>query len=187
MFAVWLMFGVLGIPSARSSASATSNCPGSPRSRSSTVRSGGCPGILADRVGGRLVMTVMLAATPSRRSWYPPLTTTSNCSSGVPRRTGGQRLQRRHRGPAPWWPFQHQGFALGVFGAGNVGASVTKFIGPALIAAVPAAGFWGSSPAGASSLPLHGAADHGGGDVVHRPRHDIVPGQGRSLASMLRR
>ena len=38
---------------------------------------------------------------------------------------------------------QHQGLALGIFGAGNVGASVTKFIGPALIVAVPAAGFMG--------------------------------------------
>ncbi len=42
-----------------------------------------------------------------------------------------------------WWPQSRQGFALGVFGAGNVGASLTKFIGPALIAAVPAAGFLG--------------------------------------------
>ena len=39
---------------------------------------------------------------------------------------------------AAWSARERQGFALGVFGAGNVGASVTKLIGPALIALVPA-------------------------------------------------
>ena len=34
-------------------------------------------------------------------------------------------------GTPPGTPRERQGFALGVFGAGNVGASVTKFIGPA--------------------------------------------------------
>ena len=38
---------------------------------------------------------------------------------------------------AAWSARERQGFALGVFGAGNVGASVTKLIGPALIALVP--------------------------------------------------
>jgi NNP family nitrate/nitrite transporter-like MFS transporter len=33
-----------------------------------------------------------------------------------------------------WFPRERQGFALGLFGAGNVGASATKFIGPAVIA-----------------------------------------------------
>ncbi|MDO8688188.1 MAG: MFS transporter, partial [Dehalococcoidales bacterium] len=42
-----------------------------------------------------------------------------------------------------WFPPERQGFALGVFGAGNVGASLTKFIGPPLLAIVPAAGFFG--------------------------------------------
>lgn len=34
-----------------------------------------------------------------------------------------------------WFSDSRKGFALGLFGAGNVGASVTKFIGPPLIAA----------------------------------------------------
>ena len=41
---------------------------------------------------------------------------------------------------AAWSSRERQGFALGMFGAGNVGASMTKLIGPALIALVPAAG-----------------------------------------------
>ena len=41
---------------------------------------------------------------------------------------------------AAWVDRERQGFALGMFGAGNVGASITKLIGPALIALVPAGG-----------------------------------------------
>src|SRR5262249_14378945 len=43
---------------------------------------------------------------------------------------------------AAWYPKDKQGLALGVFGAGNVGASVTKLFGPVLIALVPASGFF---------------------------------------------
>src|SRR5262249_54742563 len=56
-----------------------------------------------------------------------------------------------------WYPRAAQGFALGVFGAGNVGASVTKLIGPALITAVPAAGFYLAGihlPGGWRSIPI---------------------------------
>jgi NNP family nitrate/nitrite transporter-like MFS transporter len=42
-----------------------------------------------------------------------------------------------------WYEHKHLGFALGVFGAGNVGASVTKFIGPAVIASTSGAVFFG--------------------------------------------
>ena len=86
-----------------------------------------------------------------------------------------------------WWPQSRQGFALGVFGAGNVGASLTKFIGPALIAAVPAAGFLGGFVPGGwrfVPVPLHGPADRSGHRHVAL---DAPPGQqaqqGRSIGS----
>src|SRR3546814_14227160 len=56
-----------------------------------------------------------------------------------------------------WFPKEKQGTALGIFGAGNVGAAVTKFFAPfvlvafgcpavaqlwAAVLAVPAVGFW---------------------------------------------
>ena len=41
-----------------------------------------------------------------------------------------------------WFEKKEQGFALGIFGAGNVGASVTKIIGPTLIVAIPAVGLF---------------------------------------------
>src|SRR5690606_28990320 len=36
---------------------------------------------------------------------------------------------------AKWFDKQNQGFAMGIFGAGNAGAAVTKFVAPATIAA----------------------------------------------------
>ena len=48
-----------------------------------------------------------------------------------------------------------QGFALGVFGAGNVGESVTKLIGPTLITMVPVAGLMsGMIPGGWRFVPV---------------------------------
>lgn len=88
-----------------------------------------------------------------------------------------------------WFPKDQQGFALGVFGAGNVGASVTKFIGPALIALTPAAGYLGGVvPGGWRFVPflygvlliLMGLAMWWG-----TPKADQKPGQGRPLAQTL--
>jgi NNP family nitrate/nitrite transporter-like MFS transporter len=57
-----------------------------------------------------------------------------------------------------WYPAHRQGLALGVFGAGNVGASVTKLIGPAVIAAVPSTLLGGWLPGGWRIIPtLYGA------------------------------
>src|SRR5512133_1471221 len=39
-----------------------------------------------------------------------------------------------------WFPPRLQGTALGIFGAGNTGASVTKLLAPALMTVVPAGG-----------------------------------------------
>ncbi|WP_268608797.1 aminotransferase class I/II-fold pyridoxal phosphate-dependent enzyme, partial [Escherichia coli] len=36
---------------------------------------------------------------------------------------------------ARWFPRNKQGLAMGVFGAGNSGSAITKFVAPALIAA----------------------------------------------------
>ena len=35
---------------------------------------------------------------------------------------------------AKWFEADKQGFAMGVFGAGNAGSAITKMIGPAIIA-----------------------------------------------------
>ncbi len=190
MFAVWLMFGVLGIPIRKEFGLTDVQLSWI---TAVAVLNGAIwrlpAGILADRVGGRLVMTVMLAATAV------PAFLVSTADNYVQLLIyaflvglAGNAFSVGIAWTSAWWPFQHQGFALGVFGAGNVGASVTKFIGPALIAAVPAAGFLGFIPGGWRFIPflymvllLIMAAVTWFGS----PSHDIVPGQGRSLASML--
>jgi NNP family nitrate/nitrite transporter-like MFS transporter len=81
---------------------------------------------------------------------------------------------------AAWFPRERQGFAFGAFGAGNLGASITKLAGPALIASLPALG-WRLLPLVYAVLLAAMAA------VVwfSAPRPERRPGVGRSLASML--
>ena len=90
---------------------------------------------------------------------------------------------------AAWFPPKQQGFAMGLFGAGNVGASITKLIGPLLIGLVPAAGLLGGwIPGGWRFVPfLYGVLLLGmaGLVVLLAPSPDKKPGAGRSLASML--
>src|SRR5512147_991491 len=52
-----------------------------------------------------------------------------------------------------WFPQRLQGTALGVFGAGNTGASLTKLLAPALMTVVPA-GAAGILPGGWRFVPL---------------------------------
>jgi NNP family nitrate/nitrite transporter-like MFS transporter len=88
-----------------------------------------------------------------------------------------------------WYPREQQGFALGVFGAGNVGASVTKFIGPALIAAVPAVGLAGGLiPGGWRFVPFLYSILLGIMALamwIFTPKHDHKPGANRPLRNML--
>jgi NNP family nitrate/nitrite transporter-like MFS transporter len=88
-----------------------------------------------------------------------------------------------------WWPQNRQGFALGVFGAGNIGASLTKFIGPALIVAVPTAGYLGGViPGGWRFVPFLYMVLLVGMAVAtwaFTPHRDIKPAGGRSVRSML--
>ena len=91
---------------------------------------------------------------------------------------------------AAWFSKERQGTALGVFGAGNVGASVTKLIGPFFIAVVPAAGFFdGVIPGGwrfipvlyAALLVLMAAAVWFG-----TPREDRTPARGRAFSDLIK-
>jgi NNP family nitrate/nitrite transporter-like MFS transporter len=88
-----------------------------------------------------------------------------------------------------WYPRHRQGFALGVFGAGNVGASVTKFIGPTLIAAAPAAGYLGGwIPGGWRLVPvLYSVLLVVMGLMIwFGTPQDRKPAQGRPLRELLR-
>jgi MFS transporter, NNP family, nitrate/nitrite transporter len=91
---------------------------------------------------------------------------------------------------AAWSTPAKQGFALGTFGAGNVGASITKLIGPALIALVPASGIAGGNiPGGWRFVPVLYAAlllVCALAVLMLSPEPDRKPGHGRSVAVMLR-
>jgi NNP family nitrate/nitrite transporter-like MFS transporter len=52
-----------------------------------------------------------------------------------------------------WFPQKRQGTALGIFGAGNTGASLTKLLAPGLMTVVPAAGL-GFVPGGWRFVPF---------------------------------
>ena len=192
MFAVWLMFGVLGIPIREEFGLTDVQLSWI---TAVAVLNGAIwrlpAGIAADRFGGKRVFVGMLALTAipaylvSQAQSYGWLLV---CAFLVG--FAGNSFSVGIAWVSAWWPQSRQGMALGVFGAGNVGASVTKFIGPALIAAVPAAGFLGGViPGGWRFVPflymvllvLMALAAW-----LFTPHREIKPSGGRSLGSMLR-
>src|SRR5262249_56932666 len=88
-------------------------------------------GIWADQYGGRLVFAgVMVAAAIA--TWlltyaydYP---TFLIAALGVGIAGGSFAVGIAY--VSRWYPKEQQGTALGIFGAGNVGAAITKFVAP---------------------------------------------------------
>ncbi len=145
MFAAWLMFGILGIPIRDefglsdvqlSWLSAVAILNGSLWRLPA--------GIAADRFGGRIVFTVLLLSTAvfcylvSLAQSYAVLLALAFLVGFA-----GNAFTAGVAWNSAWFPRTRQGFALGVFGAGNVGASVTKFIGPVLITTTAGATYLG--------------------------------------------
>lgn len=145
MFAVWLMFGVLGIP-IRQEFGLTESQFG--WLTAIAILNGSfwrlAFGLLADRFGGRRVFVLLTLATAIPAyliSVSETYTALMVCAFFVG--MAGNSFSVGIAWCSSWFPRERQGLALGVFGAGNVGASLTKLIGPALIALVPAAGLLG--------------------------------------------
>jgi NNP family nitrate/nitrite transporter-like MFS transporter len=191
MFAVWLMFGVLGVKIRE-------------EFKLDEVQFGWLTaiavlngsiwrllfGLWTDRFGGRLVMTLLVAATAI------PAFMVSHSKSFTELMIyaflvgmAGNAFSVGIAWNSVWFPRNRQGFALGVFGAGNVGASVTKFIGPWLIALVPAAGYYsGFIPGGWRFVPML----YSGMLIIMAaliwllcPKQDHKPGAGRPLGELL--
>jgi len=192
MFAVWLMFGVLAIP-IRKEFNLTETQFG--WLTAIAILNGSIWrllfGLLADRFGGRRVFTllVLFTAVPawmvSRARTYEELMVYAFLVG-----MAGNSFSVGIAWNSAWFSRGRQGLALGVFGAGNVGASVTKLIGPAMIALVPTAGLLGGIIPGGwrfvpflySILLLIMAAAMWFGS----PPQDHVPGKGRPLRELLR-
>ncbi len=191
MFAVWLMFGVLSIP-----IKAEFGLTDVQLSWiiAVAVLNGAIwrlpAGIAADRIGGRRVFVAMLLITAvpaylvSQATSYAMLLVYAFLVGFA-----GNSFSVGIAWVSAWWPQSRQGLALGIFGAGNVGASVTKFIGPALIAAVPVAGYLGGLvPGGWRFVPFLYAGlliVMGVATWLITPHREIKPAQGRPLREML--
>src|SRR3972149_2538279 len=144
-FAVWMMFGVLGVP--------IRNEFGLSQVELSWLLAaaalGGVfprmwSGILTDKYGGRVIFTInLLIVVPALILMLFVKSFPTLLVLAVWAGLAGNTFSIGIAWCSAWFPPERQGFALGVFGAGNVGASLTKFIGPPLLAIVPAAGFWG--------------------------------------------
>ena len=190
MFAVWLMFGILGVPIQQefglsdqqlSWVSAVAVLNGSMWRLPA--------GILTDRIGGRKLTLFLLFATAipaymvSFAQSYMWLLVLAFLVGFA-----GNLFSVGIAWNSAWFGKERQGFALGVFGAGNVGASVTKFIGPPLIAATAGSTFILGIQGGWRLIPVIYAVllvIAGIATWIVVPRVDRAPGTSRPLKEML--
>jgi NNP family nitrate/nitrite transporter-like MFS transporter len=136
-FMVWMMFGVIGIPLKKTlglNATEFGLLTAMPVLAGSLIR---VPlGIWTDRFGGRIVMAVLLAVTVPA-IWAMAYATEfwQFLVIGLFVGLAGGAFSVGTPYVARWFPRNRQGFAMGVYGAGNSGAAVNKFVAPALVVA----------------------------------------------------
>ena len=192
MFAVWLMFGVLGVPIQQELGLSD---PELAWISAVAVLNGSMwrlpAGMLTDRIGGRIVTISMLLLTA-----IPCFFLTQAGSYGVLLILAflvgfaGNLFSVGIAWNSAWSPRERQGYALGVFGAGNVGASVTKllvvlFPGLVVGGGAAASGFF---PSGWRVFPaIYTIALVVTAVLVFLvvPRKDKIAGAGKPLGEML--
>jgi NNP family nitrate/nitrite transporter-like MFS transporter len=134
-FMVWMMFGVIGIPLKKTlglNATEFGLLTATPVLTGSLIR---VPlGIWTDKYGGRIVMTLLMAAT------VPAIWLMSYATAywhflviGLFVGLAGGSFSVGTPYVARWFPRSRQGMAMGVYGAGNSGSAVNKFVAPALL------------------------------------------------------
>ena len=193
MFAVWLMFGILGVPIQKELGLTD---PQLAWISAVAVLNGSLwrlpAGMLTDRVGGRVVTIAMLLLTAipcffiTQATSYLPLL-------GLAFLVGfaGNLFSVGISWNAAWFPKDRQGFALGVFGAGNIGASVTKLLIvllPTIIAGTAGATYLGIFPGGWRIFPAFytvALVVVAALTFVVVPRHDRRAGAGKPVREML--
>jgi len=136
-FAVWTIFSIIGIQIKKDlglSETQFGLLVGTPILTGSLIRI--FLGIWTDQYGGRLVYTLtMLAAAVATylliyAETYPQVLL---AALGVGIAGGSFAVGIAY--VSRWYPVAKQGTALGIFGAGNVGAAVTKFVAPFILVA----------------------------------------------------
>jgi MFS transporter, NNP family, nitrate/nitrite transporter len=137
-FMVWMMFGVIGIPIKKMlnlNATEFGLLTATPVLTGSLIR---VPlGIWTDRFGGRIVMALLMALTVpaiflmayATEYWH-------FLAIGLFVGLAGGSFSVGTPYVARWFPKSRQGFAMGVYGAGNSGAAVNKFIAPVILVAL---------------------------------------------------
>ncbi len=191
MFAVWLMFGILGKPIQEELDLSEVQLSWL---IAAAVLNGSLwrlpAGMITDRIGGRKVMTFLLAATAvpaylvSRADSYGMLLVLAFFVGFA-----GNAFSAGIAWNSAWQPRERQGFALGLFGAGHVGASVTKVIGPPLIAGTTVgATYLGIFPGGWRFIPVVYAVllvAMAAATWFIAPHEDRAPGRSQPLSHQL--
>jgi NNP family nitrate/nitrite transporter-like MFS transporter len=137
-FMVWMMFGVIGIPIKKMlslNATEFGLLTATPVLTGSLIR---VPlGIWTDRFGGRVVMATLMAITVPA-IWLMAYATQywHFLAIGLFVGLAGGSFSVGTPYVARWFPKERQGFAMGVYGAGNSGAAVNKFVAPVILVAL---------------------------------------------------
>ena len=136
-FAVWMMFAVIGIPIKKSlglNETQFGILAATPVLTGSLIR---LPlGMWTDKFGGRIVYFVLMLSTvvpiwligEATEYWHFLVLGLFVGLAGGSFSVGIAYCAR-------WFDKKNQGFAMGIFGAGNSGAAVTKFVAPAILLA----------------------------------------------------
>ena len=180
-FMVWMMFGVIGIPLKKQlglSATEFGLLTATPVLTGSLVR---VPlGIWTDRFGGRIVLfiTMLLCVVPiwlmsfATEYWHFLVLGLFVGLAGGSFSVGTPYVAR-------WFPKQQQGFAMGVFGAGNSGAAVNKFVAPVILVAAG----WAMVPQIYAAIMLGTAILFWLGSA-HDPSHVVPASKGGFMAQL---
>ena len=137
-FAVWMMFAVIGIPIKKAldlNETQFGLLAATPVLTGSLIR---LPlGMWTDKYGGRIVFFVLMLCCvvpiwligAATQYWQFLLLGLFVGLAGGSFSVGIAYVAR-------WFDKRHQGFAMGIFGAGNSGAAVTKFVAPSIVVAL---------------------------------------------------
>jgi NNP family nitrate/nitrite transporter-like MFS transporter len=194
LFNVWLMLGVLGISVRRELGLSDSQLEWL---MAAAILSGAIFrlnfGIWADTYGGRRIMGWLLLGVAIPTYMFSHASTFGEMLvCAILFGLGGNAFSAGIAWNSAWFPSESKGKALGVFGAGNVGAAGTKMLVafvPGILTAIPAAGYLGGFiPGGwrfipalyASLLVLMALAV-----FFLSPTPDLKPSHGRPLREML--
>lgn len=136
-FMVWMMFAVIGIPIKNTlglNETQFGVLVATPVLTGSLIR---LPlGMWTDRFGGRIVFFVLMLST------VIPIWLISRCTefwqflvTGLFVGVAGGSFTVGISYVARWFPKNRQGLAMGIFGAGNTGAAITKLVAPSIVVA----------------------------------------------------